>query len=61
MKVLICDDEKTNRKLLTRKMTKIGPFRDLGWDVTSCSKGEDVLEKILVQKEVFDVIVLVSH
>eukprot|EP01083_Nonionella_stella_P291175 990827_1 len=46
LRVLVADDEPTNVKILSRKLTSMDPFKDLEWRVDTCRSGEEALRMV---------------
>lgn len=50
-RVLVCEDDLTNQKLMVRKLTGMKPFSELLWDVKIAPHGEACVEMV---KEAFE-------
>jgi len=54
IRLLVVDDMVMNRKIVTRKLSVLPPFKDLNWVFTTAVNGEEALE--LLKTEEFDAI-----
>ncbi|GMH62456.1 hypothetical protein TrRE_jg7171 [Triparma retinervis] len=54
IRLLVIDDMLMNRKIITRKLSVLPPFKDLNWVFSTAVNGEEALE--LLKAEEFDVI-----
>ena len=46
LRVLVVDDMQTNRKIISRKLTTLMPFAELGWSFEEAKTGEEALQKL---------------